>query len=70
MPLKLQSEKEKEGEKKAFPLWLHRLIIQHSDHEDAGSTPGLTQWLKDLMLPWLWHRLAATVLIPYAMHVA
>ena len=30
-----------------FLLWLSRLRTQHSVHEDVGSTPGLTQWVKD-----------------------
>ena len=31
-----------------------------SIQENAGLIPGLTQWVKDLTLLWLWCRLAAT----------
>ena len=43
-----------------FPLWRSG---NASIHEDAGSTPGLAQWVGDLVLLWLWPWLAAVALI-------
>ena len=34
-----------------------------SNHVDAGSIPGLTLWVKDLVLLWLWRRPAAAAQI-------
>ena len=46
-------------------------------HQDAGLIPGLDQWVKVLVLLWLWRRLVAAALIqplawepPYAMGAA
>ena len=36
---------------KEFPLWLSRLRNQHSVCENAGSIPGLSQWVKNPALP-------------------
>ena len=42
------------------PIVAQWLTNPTSNHEVAGSNPGLTQWVKDLVLQWLWCRPAAT----------
>ena len=44
-------------------MWLSRLRTQHNVCEDAGSIPGLAQWLKDLIVP------QATVLVADAAQI-
>ena len=66
---------------KKYSSWSsHRGALETNptrNHEVAGSSPGLSQWVKDLVLLWLWCRLVATARIgplaqepPYATGVA
>ena len=60
---------------KGVPVLTQWLTNPTGNHEVVGSIPGLAQWViamsggvghrrsSDLVLLWLWHRLAATALI-------
>ena len=49
--LNLTTSPSKHHVPREFPLWLSRLRTQQSAPEDAGSIPGLAQWVKDAALP-------------------
>ena len=49
--------------KVGVPVVAQQLTNPTSVHEDMGSIPSLTQWVKDPVLLWLWRRPAATALI-------
>ena len=56
---------------------IHQITNPTSIHEDAGLIPGLTWWVKEGVLLWLWCRPAAATPIqplawelPYATGVA
>ena len=45
-------DRERDAEKNCEEplMWLSRLRTQHSTCEDVGLIPGLTPWVKDLLL--------------------
>ena len=48
--VQLKKKKKKRGQAEV-PIMAQWLINLTSIHEDVGSIPGLTQWIKDPVLP-------------------
>ena len=52
---KKKERKKEKVELQEFLLWLRSALTNPTRiHEDVGSIPDLTQWVKSLVWPWLW----------------